>query len=252
MAGHNKWSKIKRKKGASDAKRSKIFSRIIKEITVAVKEGGSGDPAFNPRLRLAITNAKGANMPKDNVERAIKKGLDKDAASFLEPTYEGHAPGGVAVFVECTTDNLQRTVSNVRAVFNKKGGNLATNGSVDFLFERKGIFIIDRGDHDGEELELELIDGGAEELDLDEETGEVTITVDFSDFGNMQKKLEDLEIEPKSANLERIPTTTTELSVADSKSVLNLIEALEDDDDVQAVFHNLEMTDELALELESD
>ena len=252
MSGHSKWSKIKRKKGATDAKRGKIFSRIIKEITVAVKEGSNGDPAFNPRLRLAIANAKGANMPKDNVERAIKKGLDKDAASFLEPTYEGYAHGGIAVFVECTTDNLQRTVSHVRAIFSKKGGNLATNGSVDFLFERKGIFIIEKGDHDLEELELELIDGGAEDLDHDEESDEVTITVDFPDFGNMQKKLEDLEIEPKSANLERIPTTTTELSVSDSKGVLHLIESLEEDEDVQAVFHNLEMTEELALALEGE
>jgi len=252
MSGHSKWSKIKRKKGANDAKRGKIFSRIIKEITIAVKEGGSGDPAFNPRLRLAIANAKGANMPKDNMERAIKKGLDKDTASFSEPTYEGYAPGGIAVFVECTTDNLQRTVANVRAVFSKKGGNLAVNGSVDFLFERKGIFIIEKGDHDLEELELELIDGGAEDLDHDEESREVTITVDFSDFGNMQKKMEDLNIEPKSANLERIPTTTTELDVSDSKSVLNLIESLEELDDVQNVFHNLEMTDELALALEDE
>jgi YebC/PmpR family DNA-binding regulatory protein len=252
MSGHSKWSKIKRKKGANDAKRGKIFSRIIKEITVAAKEGGSGDPAFNPRLRLAIANAKGANMPKDNVERAIKKGLDKDAASFLEPTYEGYAPGGIAVFVECTTDNLQRTVAKVRAVFNKKGGNLATNGSVDFLFERKGVFIIEKGELDLEELELELIDGGAEDIDYDDESGEVTVTVDFADFGNMQKKLEDLAIEAKSANLERIPTTFTKLSVSDSKSVLNLIEALEEEDDVQAVFHNLEMTDELAMALEND
>ncbi len=252
MSGHSKWSKIKRKKGANDQKRGKIFSRIIKEITIAVKEGGSGDPSFNPRLRLAIANAKGANMPKDNMERAIKKGLDNDAASFLEPTYEGYAIGGIAVFVECTTDNLQRTVSNVRATFSKNGGNLATNGSVDFLFERKGIFVIEKGDHDLEELELELIDDGAEDLDHDEESGEVTITVDFADFGNMQKKLEDLEIEPKSANLERIPTTTTELPVSESKSVLHMIESLEDLDDVQAVFHNLEMTDELAMALEED
>ncbi len=250
MSGHSKWSKIKRKKGATDAKRGKIFSRIIKEITVAVKDGDSGDPAFNPRLRLAIANAKGANMPKDNVERAIKKGLDKNSASFLEPTYEGYAPGGIAVFVECTTDNLQRTVSHVRSIFSKKGGNLATNGSVDFLFERKGIFVIEKGDHDLEELELELIDGGAEDLDYDEENDEVTITVDFTDFGNMQKKLEDLAIEPKSANLERIPTTTSTLPVSESKSVLHLIEELEEDDDVQAVYHNLEMTDELALALE--
>jgi len=252
MSGHSKWSKIKRKKGANDAKRGRIFSRIIKEITIAVKEGGNGDPAFNPRLRTAVANAKGANMPKDNVERAIKKGLDKDVASFLESTYEGYAPGGIAVFVECTTDNLQRTVSNVRAIFSRKGGNLATNGSVDFLFDRKGIFIIEKGDLDLDELELELIDGGAEDLDYDEEAGEITITVDFSDFGNMQKKLEDVEIEPKSANLERIPTTTSDLDISDSKNVLNLIEALEELDDVQAVFHNLEMTDELAVELENE
>ena len=252
MSGHSKWSKIKRKKGANDAKRGRIFSRIIKEITIAVKEGGNGDPAFNPRLRTAVANAKGANMPKDNVERAIKKGLDKDVASFLESTYEGYAPGGIAVFVECTTDNLQRTVSNVRAIFSRKGGNLATNGSVDFLFDRKGIFIIEKGDLDLDELELELIDGGAEDLNYDEEAGEITITVDFSDFGNMQKKLEDVKIEPKSANLERIPTTTSDLDISDSKNVLNLIEALEELDDVQAVFHNLEMTDELAVELENE
>ena len=196
MAGHNKWSKIKRKKGAADAKRSKIFSRIIKEISVAVKEGGSGDPDFNPRLRLAVANAKGANMPKENVERAIKKALDSDSGSLLQPTYEGYAPGGIAVFVETTTDNSQRTVSNVRAIFNKRGGNLATSGSVDFLFERKGIFILDMGEMDPEELELELIDGGAEDLEIEEETKEITVTVDFADFGNMQKKLEDLNLEP--------------------------------------------------------
>ena len=142
MAGHNKWSKIKHKKGAEDAKRSKVFSRIIKEITVAVKEGGGGDPDFNPRLRVAVLNAKGANMPKDNIERAIKKALESGSDSLFQPTYEGYAPGGVAVFVECTTDNLNRTVSSVRATFSKKGGNMATTGSVDFLFERKGVFTV--------------------------------------------------------------------------------------------------------------
>ncbi len=252
MAGHNKWSKIKRKKGVADAKRSKIFSRIIKEIAVAVKEGDSGDPDFNPRLRLAVANAKGANMPKENVERAIKKALDSDSGAIHQPTYEGYAPGGVAVFVETTTDNTQRTVSHIRSIFSKRGGNLATSGSVDFLFERKGIFLIAKGEHDVEELELELIDGGAEDLEVDEETDEIAITVDFPDFGNMQKKLEDLSIEPKSANLERIPTTTTTLNVSDAKVALGLIEALEDDDDVQVVFHNLEMTEELAAALEAE
>ena len=250
MAGHNKWSKIKRKKGALDAKRSKMFSRIIKEITVAVKEGGSGDPDFNPRLRLAMANAKGVNMPKDNVERAIKKALDSDSGDLFQPTYEGYASGGVAIFIECTTDNTQRTVSNVRAIFNKKGGNLATSGSVDFLFERKGIFVIELGENDPEELELELIDGGAEDIEVDKESNEITITVDFADFGNMQKKLEELKLEPKSANLERIPTTTTKMDVDGAKKVMILIEALGDDDDVNVVFHNLEMTEEIMSALE--
>jgi len=245
MSGHNKWSKIKRKKGAADAKRSKMFSRVIKEITVAVKEGGNGDPDFNPRLRLAIANGKGVNMPKENIERAIKKALDSDSASLLQPTYEGYAPGGVAVFVECTTDNLKRTISSVRSIFNKRGGSMATTGSVDFMFDRKGIFLINSEGKDVEELELALIDGGAEDMEEDIESNEISITVDFSDFGNMQKCLEDLNIEPLSATLERIPTTSKTLSVSDAKSALNLIELLEEDDDVQNVFHNLEMSDEL-------
>ncbi len=252
MAGHNKWSKIKRKKGAQDAKRSKAFSRIIKEITVAVREGNSGDPDFNPRLRLALSNAKGVNMPKENVDRAIKKALDSGGAALIQPTYEGYAPGGVAVFVECTTDNLNRTVSSVRAIFNKRGGNLATSGSVDFLFERKGVFLLDLDGKVPEELELELIDGGAEEIDVDREAGELTVTVAFEDFGTMQKKLDDLSIEPKSANVERIPTTTTTLSVSDAKKALALVDSLEEDDDVQNVFHNLEMTDELEAAMSSE
>jgi len=249
MSGHSKWSKIKRKKGASDAKRSKVFSRIIKEIVVAVKEGGSGDPDFNPRLRLAVSNAKGANMPKDNVIRAIKKALESGSTALYQPTYEGYAPGGIAVFVECMTDNINRTVSSVRATFNKRGGNMATNGSVDFLFERKGQFTLSTEDKDPEELELELIDGGAEDIEIDEETNEMFVTVAFEDFGNMQSKLEDLGMEPKSAMLERIPLNTTELSVDEAKQALGLIEALEDDEDVQAVFHNLELTDEVMADL---
>ena len=249
MSGHSKWSKIKRKKGATDAKRSKAFSRIIKEITVAVKEGGNGDPDFNPRLRMAIANAKGVNMPKDNVTRAIKKALESGSTALFQPTYEGYAPGGIAVFVECMTDNINRTVSSVRAIFNKRGGSLATNGSVDFMFERKGQFTLSTEDKDPEELELELIDGGAEDIELDDEANEMHVTVAFEDFGNMQSKLEDLKLEPKSATLERIPLNTTELAVDDSKQALTLIEALEDDEDVQAVFHNLELTDEVMADL---
>ena len=251
MAGHNKWSKIKRKKGVLDAKRGAIFSRIIKEIYIAVKEGGNADPDFNPRLRLALNNAKGANMPKENIERAIKKAVDSSGDAILQPTYEGYAPGGIAVFVECATDNLNRTVAAVRAVFNKKGGNLATSGSVDYLFERKGVFVINRDDStDPEVLELELIDGGAEDIEKDEESNEITINVSFEDFGNMQNKLEHLGIEPQSATLERIPLNTVSLDVREARKALQLIEDLEEVEDVQNVFHNLEMTDELMRELD--
>lgn len=249
MAGHNKWSKIKHKKGAEDAKRSKAFSRIIKEITVAVKEGGNPDPDFNPRLRMAVTNAKGVNMPKDNIERAIKKASEGGTGDLHELTYEGYAPGGVAVFVECTTDNQNRTVGNVRSIFNKFGGNLATNGSVDFLFERKGVFEIPAENLEQDDFTLEMIDAGAEEVEFDEEDGLAVITTAFEDFGNMQQALEEKNLEVKKAELQRIPTTTTELSPEEAKKSLRLIEALEEDDDVNQVFHNLALTDELMQEL---
>ncbi len=243
MSGHSKWSTIKRKKGALDAKRSKIFSKLIKEITVAVKEGGP-DPDGNPRLRMAIANAKGQSMPKDNIERAINKGKDKNSASYTELTYEGYLPHGVAVFLECTTDNTQRTVSNVRAIFNKYGGSLSTNGSLSFLFDRKGIFVVPKGDLDQEEFEMELIDAGAEDLELDED-GFFHITTSMEDFGNMMKKLEELGIEPESAELERIPNDTKTLELEEAQKIMKAIDLFEDDDDVQKVFHNLELTDEM-------
>ena len=211
MSGHSKWSTIKRKKGALDAKRSKAFSKIIKEITVAVKEGGGSDPESNPRLRTAIANAKGVNMPKDNVARAISKAGDKDSANFMEVTYEGYAPGGIGIFVECTTDNLQRTVANVRSYFTKHHGSLGKNGSLSFIFDRKGVFTFPIGEWDIEELELEIIDAGAEEIEL--EDGFVTVTTALEDFGTMQKKMEELEIETESAKLERIPNNTESLDV---------------------------------------
>jgi YebC/PmpR family DNA-binding regulatory protein len=243
MSGHSKWSTIKRKKGALDAKRSKIFSKIIKEITVAVKEGGP-DAEANPRLRMAISNAKGASMPKDNIERAINKGKDKNAAAFLELTYEGYLPNGIAVFIECTTDNQQRTVSNVRAIFNKHGGNLGTTGSLSFLFERKGIFIIPRKDEmNMEEFELEMIDAGAEDIEMEDNS--ITVTTLMEDFGKMQKKMEELKIEVENAELQRIPNDTITLDPESAKKTLKVIEIFEDDDDVQKVFHNLEITDEM-------
>lgn len=241
MSGHNKWSTIKRKKGAADAKRSKMFSRISKEITIAVKEGGT-DPDSNPRLRLAIQNAKGVNMPKDNINRAINK-ADSDEANFQEITFEGYAPGGIAIFVECLSDNNNRTVSNIRSIFNKKGGSLGTNGSLSFLFDRKGVFTIPKSDIDLEEFELEAIDAGAE--DFEEQDEHIIITTALEDFGNMQKKLDELNIEVENAELQRIPNNTQALEVEASKKVLRMIESFEEDDDVQAVFHNLEMTEEL-------
>lgn len=242
MSGHNKWSTIKHKKGAADAKRSKIFSKIIKEIQIAIKEGGP-DPDANPRLRLAISNAKGASMPKDNIERAINKGKDKDASNFSEVNYEGYLPNGIAVFVECTTDNLQRTVSNIRSIFNKYGGSLGKNGSLNFLFDRKGIFTIPKGELDSDEFELEMIDAGAEDIELDDDF--FTVTTSLEDFGNMQKKLEEMNIEPENSLLERIPHETINLDIEHAKKIMNVIEMFEDDDDVQNVFHNLEITDEL-------
>ncbi len=243
MSGHNKWSTIKRKKGALDAKRSKIFSKIIKDITIAVKEGGA-DPDGNPRLRLAISNAKGASMPKDNIQRAISKGADKDAAALIETTYEGKGPHGVAIFVECTTDNLQRTVSNVRAYFNKHGGELGQNGMLNYLFDRKGVFVVPQGSLNRDDFEMEMIDAGAEDIALEDDF--FTITTAMEDFGSMIKKLEQLKIEPESAALQRIPKTTVSLDEDATRKVLKLIDIIEEDDDVQNVFHTLDISDEMA------
>jgi len=243
MSGHNKWSTIKHKKGAKDAKRSKIFGKIIKEITVAVKESGF-DPDSNPRLRLAIANAKGASMPKDTIERAINKGKDKDGSNFEEVTYEGYLSHGIAVFIECTTDNTQRTVSNIRAIFNKYDGSLGKNGSLTFLFGRKGIFTIPRENvKDMEMFELEMIDAGAEDIEADDTF--VTVTSSMEDFGPMQKKLEELGIEAENQQLERIPHETVKLDKDSSLKILKAIDLFEDDDDVQNVFHNLEITEEI-------
>lgn len=242
MSGHNKWSTIKRKKGALDAKRSKIFSKIIKDITIAVKESGA-DPDGNPRLRLAIANAKGASMPKDNIQRAINKGSDKDSAAFLELTYEGYAPHGIAIFIECTTDNQQRTVSNIRSIFNKYGGNLGTNGSLSFLFDRKGIFTIPAANINLDELELDLIDGGAEDISTEEDI--VTITTAMEDFGAMLKKLEELKVEVENAELQRIPKELVKIESDTVRKIMRMIEAFEDDDDVQNVFHTMDIPEEI-------
>ena len=250
MSGHSKWANIKHRKGAQDAKRSKMFTRIIKEITVAVKEGGS-EQETNPRLRTAMQNAKGANMQKDTIERTIKKASGADGTSYEEVTFEGYASNGVAVFVECTTDNNNRTVANIRAIFSKYGGNLGTNGSLEFIFDRKGVFTISPNQitMDLEELEMELIDGGLEELEQDDEA--IKIYCDFPEFSNMQKCLENLNIEIQNLEPQRIPSNTKTISAEDAKLVLKLLDLLEDNDDVQQVFHNMELTDEILKTMDS-
>jgi len=206
MSGHSKWSKIKRKKGAIDAKRSKMFSSVVKEITIAVKEGGSADPESNSRLRLAINNAKGVNMPKENIDRAISK-ADKEGAHLEEVIYEGYAPSGIALVIECLTDNTNRSVSFVRAVFNKYNSNLGKTGSLSFLFESKGIFTIPLTDNiNMDEFELEIIDAGAQDFEIDD--SEITITTAKEDFGTMQKKLDAMGIQIQNASLQRIPNET--------------------------------------------
>lgn len=225
-------------------KMAKTFSKIGKDIALAVKAGGT-DPESNPALRRCIQNAKGANMPKDNVERAIKKASGADAENYEEITYEGYGQGGVAFFVECTTNNTTRTVANVRAIFNKFDGNLGKNGELAFIFDRKGIFTIDLAQikMDWDDFEMEMIDGGAEDVEKDEE--EVMITTAFEDFGSLSHKLDALGIEAKSAELQRIPNNTKEVNAEQFKANMKMLERFEEDDDVQNVYHNMEITEEL-------
>jgi YebC/PmpR family DNA-binding regulatory protein len=225
-------------------KMAKTFSKIGKDIALAVKAGGT-DPEANPALRRCIQNAKGANMPKDNVERAIKKASGADAENYEEITYEGYGQGGVAFFVECTTNNTTRTVANVRAVFNKFDGNLGKNGELAFIFDRKGIFTLDLAQikMDWDDFEMEMIDGGAEDVEKDED--EVMITTAFEDFGSLSHKLDELGIEAKSAELQRIPNNTKEVNAEQFKANMKMLERFEEDDDVQNVYHNMEITEEL-------
>lgn len=218
---------------------AKTFTRIGKDIVMAVKSGGA-DPTTNSRLRAIMQNAKAVNMPKDNVERAIKRASSKDEADYKEMVYEGYAPHGIAILVECTTDNPTRTVANVRSYFNKTGGSLGTSGMLDFIFERKSIFKIAADPKiDIEELELELIDFGADEIFLDEEAGLINVYGEFTAFGALQKHLEEKGYELKGADFERIPNDTKQLTEEQVADVEKLIEKLEEDDDVQNVYHNM-------------
>lgn len=218
-------------------KMAKAFTRIGKEIAMAVKSGGP-DPDYNPRLRQTINNAKGVNMPKDRVDAAIKRAVSKDTANYEEVVYEGYGPYGVPILVETATDNPTRTVANIRLYFNRGGGQMGNSGSLSFIFDRKGVFRIDIANLPNyEEMELELIDSGLESMELEE--NEVIIYTAFGDFGKLQKALEEKNIIVTKASLERIPNSFAEISEEQMDEVLELVEKIEEDDDVQAVYHNL-------------
>ncbi len=248
MSGHSKWSTIKRKKGANDAKRGKIFTKLIKEITIAARMGG-GDPAGNPRLRSAITAAKAENMPKDNIARAIKKGTgDLEGAVYEEILYEGYGPGGVAVLVETMTDNKNRTVADVRHFFAKSGGNLGESGCVAWMFDKKGTILIDKQGVDEEELMDIAIEAGAEDV-VEEETTFQILTAP-EDFSEVVEILEKNSISFLEANIAMVPKNTVDVTEEKTaRSLLKLLENLEDHDDVQKVHANFDIPDSLMEEL---
>jgi YebC/PmpR family DNA-binding regulatory protein len=231
------FEKRKHKMFARYDRMAKAFTRIGREIAMAVKAGGT-DPDHNPRLRQAMQNAKGANMPKDRVEAAINRASSKDSSTFEEMVYEGYGPYGVAILVETATDNPTRTVANIRMYFTRNSGSLGTSGMLNFIFDRKGVFRIAlENAGEPEELELELIDHGLDSMEVDEET--VIIYTAYADFGRMQKALEEMKIETTNAALERIPTTYAEVTEEQVDEILELVEKFEEDDDVIAVYHNL-------------
>jgi YebC/PmpR family DNA-binding regulatory protein len=215
---------------------AKVFTKIGREIALAIKEGGA-DPENNPKLRLSIQNAKAANMPKKNVDAAIQRASSKDAEDLEEIVYEGYGPHGVPFIVECLTNNTTRTVANVRHAFSKEKGSLGTTGSVSFMFDRKGEFVFDQGELDLDDLELDLIDGGADEIEaLD---GKIYVYTAYEDFGTMQAVLENLKIEVQEASLQRFPQVLKEVTDAAREDLESLIDRFDDDDDVQKVFHGM-------------
>jgi len=231
------FEKRKHKMFARYAKMAKGFTKMGREISIAVKAGGT-DPSYNSRLRIAIQNAKAINMPKDKIENAIQRASSKADGNFEEIVYEGYGPYGAAIVAECATDNPTRTVGNIRMYFARANGSLGKTGSLDFIFERNAVFRISAGEINRDELELELIEHGAEEIE--EEDNQLIIYTKFSDFGSMQKALEEKKINIVSAEKQRIPNSYAELNESQEKEVRALIEQLEEDDDVQAVFHNMQ------------
>ena len=246
MAGHSKWANIQHRKGRQDAARSKLFSKFSKEITVAAKLGDP-DPDKNPRLRLAVKEAKSNSMPKDNIDRAIKKAQGGDAETYEEIRYEGYGPNGVAIIVEAMTDNRNRTASNVRSTFTKRGGNLGETGSVSFMFDRVGQIIYPASAGSADDVMLAAIEAGAEDVESGEE--EHVIWCAATDLAEVSTALEAALGESEHTKLVWRPRTTTELDLDAAQSLLKLIEALEDDDDVQSVTANFEISDEVMARL---
>jgi YebC/PmpR family DNA-binding regulatory protein len=246
MAGHSKWANIQHRKGRQDKLRAKLFSKLSKEITIAAKMGDP-DPEKNPRLRLAVKDAKSQSMPKDNIERAIKKAIGGEGEDYEEIRYEGYGPGGVAVIVEAMTDNRNRTASNVRSTFTKAGGNLGETGSVGFMFERKGEVVYPADAGDADTVMMAAIEAGAEDCESSED-GHV-ITCADTDLNEVSTALEAALGESDSTRLIWQPTTTTELDLEGMEKLMKLIDALEDDDDVQRVTANFEASDEVMAQL---
>jgi len=246
VAGHSKWANIQHRKGRQDAVRSKMFSKFSKEITVAAKMGDP-DPEKNPRLRLAVKEAKANSMPKDNIDRAIKKATGGDAESYDEIRYEGYGPNGVAIIVEAMTDNRNRTASNVRSTFTKRGGNLGETGAVSFMFDRKGQIVYGAEAGSADELMMAAIEAGAEDVESGDD-GHVVWCAD-TDLNDVSAALEAALGESETAKLVWRPQTTTELDLEAARSLMGLIEALEDDDDVQSVTANFEISDEVMAQL---
>lgn len=247
MSGHSKWASIKHKKALVDAKRGKVFTKFIREITVAAKIGG-GDPATNPRLRTAIESAKSANMPADNIERAVKKGSGElEGVSYEEVFYEGYGPEGVAMYVRCLSDNKNRAASEIRSIFTRKNGNMAGAGSVGWLFEKKGFFVVDQSAAKEDELMQVALDAGAEDLSKDGEKFE--ILTDPHDFDKVKKALDEVKIKCDMAEMSMIPKTTVSVGAESARLVLGLIDALEDHDDVQNVYTNCDFPPDVLKEI---
>ncbi|WP_422117340.1 YebC/PmpR family DNA-binding transcriptional regulator [Brachybacterium sp. UNK5269] len=249
MSGHSKWATTKHKKAIIDAKRSKAFAKLVKNIEVAARMGGP-DPSGNPTLFDAIQKAKKTSVPADNIERAVKRGggLDADSVDYETLMYEGYAPGGVAVLVECLTDNKNRAVSEVRLAFNRNGGNMAESGSVSYLFERKGVVTVPKGEHTEDELLEVVLDAGAEEITDEGETFE--ILSEATDVVAVRTALQEAGIDYDSAEAQFVPTMRTPVDLDGAQKALRLIDALEDSDDVQNVFSNLDIPSEVAAQLE--